>query len=130
MESLSQMRPQQDAPGDQSDKNRQQYRCRAHIFRPTGKFVILRANTVNHRLNRTVEDFNDHHQHHGTNQQHAGNGVDVQPAGDGYAQQYGNAFLAECLRPACCGKKRWQLYREPPSVTAEKDSCAYPMPIP
>ena len=28
------------------------------------------------------------------------------------------------------GKKRWQLYREPPSVTAERDSCAYPLPIP
>lgn len=79
-------------PCNQSDKNRQQYRRRPHIFRPAGKFVILRAYTINYRLNRTVEDFNDHHQHHGTNQQHASNRIDVQPAGDSYAQQYGNAF--------------------------------------
>lgn len=108
MESLSQMRPQQDAPGNQSDKNRQQYRRRPHIFRPAGKFVILRAYTVNYRLNRTVEDFNDHHQHHGTNQQHASNRIDVQPAGDSYAQQYGNAFLAECRLIDPCGAKTFQ----------------------
>ncbi len=84
------MRPKQRDPGDRRSDNRQQYGSGTHVFRPARQFMEFRPDSVNNGLNSAIQNFHYHHQKDRSDEQYAGDSINIKEAGDDNGNDCGN----------------------------------------
>ncbi|CZW73238.1 Uncharacterised protein [Enterobacter hormaechei] len=89
------MRPKQRDPGDRRSDNRQQYGSGTHVFRPARQFMEFRPDSINYGLDSAIQNFHYHHQKDRSDEQYAGDSINIKEAGDDNGNDCGNRFLAE-----------------------------------